>query len=118
LLVTYWKYPLSWGKRKSNGDKKRVTRNEKLATSNQKRVTSNPSLFLEVLEIGFPFHGEEVILFVVTFFTNGGHVSLGCLASPNQGNDVIHGELRRGKLPGAIGTNAPGQLLLPPPGLA
>jgi hypothetical protein len=62
-----------------------------LATSDQKRVTSNPSLFLEVLEIGFPFHGEEVILFAVTFFTNGGHVSLGCLASPNQGNDVIHG---------------------------
>jgi len=73
---------------------------------------------LTTFYIFLPFHGEKVFLLVVTFLADGSHVSLGCLAPPNQRNDVIHGQLRGRELSGAIVTNAPSQLLLPPPGLA
>jgi hypothetical protein len=76
-------------------------------------------LFREgVLKVSFPFHGKKVLLLLVALLANRGYVSLACLTTPDNGNDMVHTQLSRRKKAAAITASAPVQTLLPPAGLA
>ena len=69
----------------------------------------------EICKILFPFHGEQMFLFIIAVFTSRSNVVLSTLAAANDWNDVIHGQLIWRKTPSAVIAGASGQSLLPPP---
>ena len=60
------------------------------------------------------FEREAVPSFGIAPLAAGDQISFGGLASPDNGNQMVHGELSRWKLSAAVMTNAAGALALPP----
>jgi hypothetical protein len=70
-----------------------------------------------VFQVVFPLHGKKVFFPGVAFLANRNHVSFGAPASPNEGYDVIHGQIPGRNFFPAIVADPFGQPLLPPSGL-
>jgi hypothetical protein len=67
-----------------------------------------------LFQILFPLQEELVLLFVVAGFAAGDEIAFGAVAAADQGNEMVHRELRGLELPFAVITDARGLLALPP----
>ena len=79
---------------------------------------SNGSIPAELLEVLFPFHGQQLLFGVVAFLAAGHYVAFGALAAAGYGHNVIHGQVFGRNRPAAIMAGAFCQAALPPLGLS
>ena len=68
----------------------------------------------EFSQVFIPLNREQVFFLVVAIFAGRHEIALGALSAPYQGNDMVHGQLRRIDLPAAIVTDPFRNPSLPP----
>ena len=69
-------------------------------------------------EVGFPLHGQKLLLLIVAFLTAGNHIAPGGFSPPGNGYDVIHGEIFGRDRATAVMTDAFVAFSFPPLGTA
>ena len=72
------------------------------------------ALLAQVLQIFLPFQRQQILLLIVALLTTGHDVGFGRFASPDQRDDVIHGQLSGGKSPLAVMAKAGSASIFPP----
>jgi len=75
-------------------------------------------LIVEALQVIVPFHGKQMLFGVVALLAAGDRISLGGLSPPDDGNDMVHGQLAGRKSPAAIMAPPFGTLPFPPFGMS
>jgi hypothetical protein len=69
-------------------------------------------------EVGFPLHGNELLLLIVAFLAAGNDITFGGFSASGDGYDVIHGELFGLDRATAVITDAFVTFSFPPLGVA
>ena len=68
----------------------------------------------EFSQVFIPLNREQVFLLVVAVLAGRHEIALGALSAPYQGDDMVHGQLRRIDMAAAIVTDPFRYLSLPP----
>ena len=117
---------MMWSRTYLDLTKQHVTRNPEREARNAQPGTMTSDLRLassirqtlgiivELYEILFPFHGQQLFLGIVAFLAAGRHIALGAFAAAGNGHNVIHGQILGRKRPAAVMANPFCQSAFPP----